>query len=86
MSPDEKKVFLTNLRQDCGFGDELQLKHIEKNAPRVTVSKLSANALVGKLGKLKKIFIILFLNTLNYKTYIFVLLMSCKLKSAFLFF
>lgn len=49
----ERASFLAQLRSDCSFGAELKLHHIEKNAPRATVSKLSANALVGKLGKVE---------------------------------
>ena len=55
-----KLTFIDNLRKECGFGTEVTLDQIQTNAPRVTVSKLSANALVGKLGKkIKNIFQIL---------------------------
>lgn len=47
----EKYDYLEKLRQECSFGEEFDIQQIEKNPPRVTVSKLSANALVGKLGK-----------------------------------
>ena len=50
-----KLTFIDNLRKECGFGTEVTLDQIQTNAPRVTVSKLSANALVGKLGKKKHI-------------------------------
>ena len=52
-----KMNFIENLRKECGFGTEVGMSQIQTNAPRVTVSKLSANALVGKLGKKKKVFI-----------------------------
>jgi hypothetical protein len=49
--PEEKERYLEHLRETCSFDRELKLNHIENNPPRITVSKLSANALVGKLGK-----------------------------------
>lgn len=50
-SDDEKAQFVQALRKDCGFESELQKQHIKFNPAGVTVAKLSANALVGKLGK-----------------------------------
>lgn len=57
MSEEDRRKYLIELRETCSFGSELQLKHIENNPPRVTVSKLSANALVGKLGKENQVFL-----------------------------
>lgn len=48
----QQEKHVQDVRQICGFGAELQQKHFQNNPPRITVSKLSANALVGKLGEL----------------------------------